>query len=522
MKIHTLITTLLLSTCLSTSVLAIIPFPQQLQSYKQLPYRGVTLAGGAFANNNAQDTLGFVPTANDAVIFAYKGMNTYRIPIAWEYLATSSNDFTLNTQSPYWQQVKNTIATLTAKGAYVIIDMHDYMRFNYKNIAADVSQRDTSHVIGNGQIGIPSVQDFANLWQTIVKNLASIKNNNHLMFELMNEPHDVTASVLTTTYRAAITAIRQQESQLKETPHTIILDGMSWTGLHNWSTNNTGNNDWLSGIQAKIHDNHLMLAVHQYFDSDFSGTHHTCQIITKTTIANWFTDLDTYSAAHQGIPYILGEFGAPYTQNCQNDISNTLSVLTKDSRANAYAQGWIVWAAGHAWYANYVDSIAPGACHGNQYLYANQPYGNGYTDYLTKIATPPNTLPSKPTFSIMNQSTHTLSISQLATNYPVNYTKPSCWAYPTGSNILIYTTYQTNSHQEKNILPLTGKAFLIKLAVYDQKGADLTDIGLGINNSYWFDYATANNKTEPLVKITSINGTYPNKPNPSMVTVINQ
>ena len=383
MKKSSLVLSAAIAAIMSAQVMASpMPYPKTLSTYTSVPMRGVSLAGGAFDgymqdnkfNDGVNPMKNFFPRKSDAKIFLVKGMNTVRIPIAWEYLVTgddglqpASGTYTLNTSdNSYWTGGKNTkgkfdgvlqlLAQFTMPLAdtapvNVILDLHNYMRFHAGHPLLDVSDQnpnDLSYVIGDhsltGSKSAPTDLDFGTLWRNIAQSIVDHKstiNPNMISFELMNEPHDLGTNgndIMVRNYLAAIKAIHTVYKNAKLKTPTIILDGRSWTGLHAWNTNNPTDNtkiptghDWLATLQSELGDeNHdLELDVHQYFDKDYSGTHPTC--VTKdelkvdttfrkpidTAINDWVSNFTTYRQAHtlhngEAIPYILGEFGGHY------------------------------------------------------------------------------------------------------------------------------------------------------------------------------------------------------------------
>lgn len=361
-----------------------------------IPYRGVNLAGGAFASGNASQG-NFLPVLNDAPLFLYRGMNIFRIPVAWEYLGDKDGNLI---PGKYLDKLTKTISDLNAKGAYVIIDIHSYMRYNPSNLMNDYNH----HYLGDDVIGYganaPSQTAYANLWKNIVKQF----HCDHVMYDIMNEPHDMPNDLVIANENAAIQSIRNEETTLNIDPHWILIEGNDWTGMHSWVESG---NSQLYPTTINDPKNHFMIELHQYFDSDNSGTHNTCISPSdfKSGFDHYWPQVVDWMQKNK-VPVFLGEFGSPDTTNCRADITYLLDHLNgvAYTRAKGYGViGWTVWAAGGSW-GNYILSIAPGGP-ANSLMFNNALYQN----YLTEQKPLPTTAPILATLT--NSSSQTLLFS---------------------------------------------------------------------------------------------------------------
>lgn len=133
------------------------------------------------------------------------GLNTFRLPVTWQFLINSNSlngtavdvsgsgtlpmsDGQLNqaNTAQYNELVQGCLAT----GAYCIVDIHNYARFE-------------GQVIGQGG---PTDAQFAGLWSQVA---TMYKNESKVIFGVMNEPHDIpNLSMWADTVQAAVTAIR--------------------------------------------------------------------------------------------------------------------------------------------------------------------------------------------------------------------------------------------------------------------------------------------------------------------------
>ena len=96
--------------------------------------------------------------------------NVYRLPVGWQYLVNNTLGGVLNAANTakFDQLVQSCLQT----GAYCIIDIHNYGRWNGKVI---------------GESGGPTAQQFASLWSQIA---SKYRYQSKIVMGLMNEPHD--------------------------------------------------------------------------------------------------------------------------------------------------------------------------------------------------------------------------------------------------------------------------------------------------------------------------------------------
>lgn len=97
-------------------------------------------------------------------------LNIFRLPVAWQYLVASKLSGTLDATAigSYDKLMQACLAT----GAYCIIDIHNYARWN-------------GAVIGTP--GGPTNADFSDLWKQLATKYAAEEK---VVMGLMNEPHE--------------------------------------------------------------------------------------------------------------------------------------------------------------------------------------------------------------------------------------------------------------------------------------------------------------------------------------------
>ncbi len=158
---------------------------------------GVSVAGAEFgsppttSNPGVYNTDYTYPTDAEIRYYVGKGMNTFRLPFRWERLQNSQNAALNATEL---SRMDAFVSDATAKGAYVLLDPHNYERY--------YPTSDPNDLIGSSAVPDSS---FANFWSQVA---AHYKGNSHVIFDLMNEPHDLPTEQIVASDNAAIAAIR--------------------------------------------------------------------------------------------------------------------------------------------------------------------------------------------------------------------------------------------------------------------------------------------------------------------------
>ncbi len=210
-------------------------YQRQQRASSRLVYEGVSLAGAAFGSaipgTYNSDYTYLMTTEVD--YFAGKGMNIIRLPFRWERLQQSLGG---DLNAAELARMDAVVAETTAKKVYIILDPHNYARY---------------------------------------------KSNGYVFFALMNEPYDIDINSWLDAANAAIAGIRAQGAA-----DLILVPGISWTSAHSWLT--SGNSTTM--VNVKDSGNNFAFEVHQYFDSDSSGSSDTCSTNTGSTRLSDFTN----------------------------------------------------------------------------------------------------------------------------------------------------------------------------------------------------------------------------------------
>ncbi|KAG8955839.1 hypothetical protein FRC04_006285 [Tulasnella sp. 424] len=294
--------------------------PAGTQKFK---YFGVNESSAEFGNTKWPGVLGTDytwPTTSSVDFFIGKGFNTFRIAFLMERISPPANGLTGSFDATYLQGLKTIASYVTSKGGYAVLDPHNFMRYN------------------NGVIS------DQNAWTTWWKNLATqFKNDPKIIFDLQNEPHDIDATTVASMMQAAVNAIRSVGAT-----QLILVEGTSWTGAWTWTS--SGNANAFSSFTDPA--NNFAIEMHQYLDSDGSGTSATC--VSSTIGVDRITDATNWLKS-KGFKGFLGEIGAGSNDQCIAAIKGALSLMQQPGSPWI---GALWWAAG-PWWGTYYQSIEP-------------------------------------------------------------------------------------------------------------------------------------------------------------------
>ena len=136
-------------------------------------------------------------------------MNTFRVPFLMERLSPIASGLTGAFNQTYLSGLQTIVSYITGKGGYVLIDPHNYMRYNNAIIT--------------------STSQFQTWWQ----NVASLfKSNANVIFDIQNEPYGIDATTVASLNQAAINGIRASGA----TTQLILAEGTSYTGAWTWTS----------------------------------------------------------------------------------------------------------------------------------------------------------------------------------------------------------------------------------------------------------------------------------------------
>ncbi len=281
-------------------------------------HRGVNLAGAEFSG------ISLYNQEQDFKYFAEKGFDIIRVPIKWERMQPTLFGELDATEI---KNLKNNADWAEKYGAQIIIDVHNYSKYNGQYI---------------GMSDTVTMEAFNDLW----KRLSDVfKDHNGVYgYDIMNEPSgSMTASVWKQVSQSCVDAIRENGDD-----KLILVEGVGYSAAGGWVNNNqAARGPW---INDPI-DN-TMYSAHCYFDSDNSGTY------TKTfdqeangkgtqyVIDRAVSRLETFTdwCEKYGVRGYLGEFGVP------NNDDRWLEVLDAFlQKCDETGMDTTYWAAGRYW-----------------------------------------------------------------------------------------------------------------------------------------------------------------------------
>lgn len=398
---------------------------QPVKTYPDGPtLRGVNLSGAEASTwNNQVYVMSSIPTIEDVKYFVAQGMNTFRYPFRLDYavdnLASSETANPSVMAKNYLKSVLMSVSDILKQDPqlYIILDAHNYMRY----------QPDLAELWNNPQANIITEAQLNTAWQYIAQQIASLpdlKDNPRLLLEISNEPYSINGSLSQDKLKSMLTSTIKtiRATGLKNQP--IVLDGNSYTGFHSWFVANPAgaglsmsNADMIAQVAKDSQDKNLVVAVHQYFDQDYSGKNKQCvgdlfasfgsDKQTQEYLRNWAIEAkyplpaspsnSDYGKAFKAafidwskknnLKVIANEFGAPYSDSCKKAAQDYVEFISAKENSNSQLKqggmlGWTIWTAGHSW--SYYSQEYSG--HDINYIGLNDLYaGSGVPKMMTEV-----------------------------------------------------------------------------------------------------------------------------------------
>jgi len=310
--------------------------------------------------------------------FLTDGANTVRVPVRWAYMQPElqfdqEGNLVKGTDTfdeGYFDNlVMPTLSALTSQKYNVILDLHSYM--HYSRVGTQVAGcGGPDGKCPDGKL-INNSAPFVNIWSTMLSQIrknAKAIDESHLLFDIVNEPsNDPGENQLSAqnVFDMELAVIQKLESM--NFKGSYLVEGVQWSGLHGWEEN--GNDTVFTrdafvkaGFSNDVIDR-IIINVHQYLDTQFSGTEDSCQQDLTTTGTNGF-NLDAFIAylKKNNLKAMVTEFGVGKDQaSCSAPLTSFLDYMKK----NAYIEGqggfvgWTVWSTGHGW-GEYNLRVIPG------------------------------------------------------------------------------------------------------------------------------------------------------------------
>ncbi|CZT52834.1 probable cellulase precursor [Rhynchosporium secalis] len=281
---------------------------------------GINESGAEFGQATLPGVWGthFTFPANSALdTLISSGYNIFRVPFAMERLAPSGISAAFG--PAYLANLTATVNYITSKGAYAVLDPHNYGRYNGA-IIADVSS-------------------FKTFWTNLAN---AFKGNGKVIFDTNNEYHDMDQTLVLNLNQGAIEAIRAAGA----VSQYIFVEGNSYSGAWTWTTVND-NLKALTDPQNKI-----IYEMHQYLDSDGSGTSTAC--VSSTIGAERLTAATKWLKDNKKMG-IIGEFAGGANNQCASAVKGMLDYMKKNTDVWTGAMWW----GGGPWWGDYIYGFEP-------------------------------------------------------------------------------------------------------------------------------------------------------------------
>lgn len=150
--------------------------------------------------------------------------------------------------------------------------------------------------------------------------------------------------------QAAITAIRN----IGATSQYIFVEGNSYSGAWTWTSVNT------NLVSLTDPYNKIIYEMHQYLDSDGSGTSDVC---VSTTIGVERVTSATAWLKANGKKGIIGEFAGGANAQCLTAVKGMLDYM----KANSDVWLGALWWGGGPWWGTYIYAFEPPSSIGYNY-----------------------------------------------------------------------------------------------------------------------------------------------------------
>ncbi len=292
-----------------------------------VPFRGVNLSGGEFGSA-LPGTFGrdyTFPTRSEVDYYMGKGMNTFRVGFRWERLQPAAR---AAFDGAYFERLDAIVSYATSRGARVILNPHNFARYYGDPV---------------GSSKVPNAT-FADLWKRLAEKYGT---NTNVLFNLVNEPHDMSTEQWVDAANAAIAAIRAADAT-----NQIVVPGNGWTGAHSWNSSYYGTPNSKAMLNISDPKDNIVFEAHQYMDDDSSGSSGTC---ISTTIGRERLEGFVKWLRDNRKKGFLGEFAGGNNGTCNTAVKNMLDYVHASSDVIV---GWTWWAGG-PWWGEYQFTLDP-------------------------------------------------------------------------------------------------------------------------------------------------------------------
>ncbi|WP_115514790.1 MULTISPECIES: glycoside hydrolase family 5 protein [Xanthomonas] len=315
--------------CCALAALLLVAFPRAQAQSGALRLAGINLSGAEIASAKRPGVVNVdyrYPTPGEYQHFANTGMNVVRLPVLWERLQPKPQGPLDPAQLAL---IRQAVANAKAANMVLIVDIHNYAKYYGQKI---------------GTPRVP-ISTFTDVWKRLA---VAFKNDNAVIFGLMNEPYDIAPQNWAAAAQAAIDGIRATGAN-----NLILVPGALWSGAHSWYSTIAGQSNAVALASLRDPLNRYAIEVHQYLDTDSSGTSAGC--VSATIGAERLRSFTGWLRTQRKRGF-LGEFGASTNPTCMRALDGMLRYL------EANRDVWLgssAWAAGAWWRGDYPFTLQP-------------------------------------------------------------------------------------------------------------------------------------------------------------------
>jgi endoglucanase len=290
------------------------------------PLSGANVAGAEFngGKQGARYSFDYIyPAAGEVALLQKLDLKLMRVPFLWERIQPKPLDALDAGELAHLDTV---VQQASAAGMTVVLDVHNYG--SYRGV----------------QLNKPEAPSGAlpDLWKRLAQHFGG---DPHVVFGIMNEPHEIDVDAWAAIAQATLASIRSTGA-----PNIVLIPGTNWDGAHSWLSGGGGHSNAEALLPLARNDKAVVFEVHQYFDDNFSGTAEVCGAAAR--VPPVLTQVGAWARSNH-VKLMLGEFGVSQRPECVKALDDALAVIEKD---HDVWYGWTYWAAG-AWWGPYPFNI---------------------------------------------------------------------------------------------------------------------------------------------------------------------
>lgn len=330
-------------------------------------YKGVTLAGGEVSDGS--DSGVNVPDDNDARLFIAKGMNTFRIPILWENIATMKG--VIKRRSNYFNKLFDTVNALIADNATIVLALE-------------------KNEYGGPRDSTPTPNEYLAHVQRLWNSIAGEFRSPRMIFSLMNDvyPSFNTLRPGVINYlKAALTGLRRGEQEKAGGRQRLVILPGNTARIFGWIQEED------LKILKDLGDSRFAISLRRYFDPTNAGLYISGDCPAPPTGDRADINFEEFKKRIRefNMKVFVTETGIPDTPNCVANMKHFLAQLSSFPCATstepcAGVVGWTVSTGGKRWPGNTTTSLSPGG-RANRLMWDPTLY-EAYLTPLTKALPP--------------------------------------------------------------------------------------------------------------------------------------